>query len=153
MSRSVSPRRRSVGLDRGSDDGLFPGLPIVIGNGLLLGKIAHVTPGASVAVAVADPSFAAAVTLFNGSRTIGVAEGGPGDLMTLRFIPADEPIDVGNLVVTSGLEEGMPSGLVVGVVTSVRLTPGTPFQEAVIEPAADLRRATSVTALLPEEDV
>jgi len=90
------------------------------------------------------------VTLLNGTRTIGVANGISGALLALRYIPQDERIETNDIVVTSGLEASVPSGLIVGIVNSVTTDATAPFQSAILEPIGDARRLAFVSILLPD---
>jgi rod shape-determining protein MreC len=138
---------RSFVVDRGSDDGVATGAAVVSGNGLYVGKVASVSASTATVAVLTAPGERTAVTLLNLTRTIGVAEGSAHALMDVLFIPHDQPIAVNDLVVTSGLEDDVPAGLVVGVVNAVRDDPTAPFQSASVEPLSDARRTSSVAIL------
>ena len=74
-----------------------------------------------------------------------------GNLLKLNFIPQETVIEIDNLVVTSGLEPRIPSGLLVGIINDVHPEPNAPFLEAVIEPLVDSRLHTSVQVLIQKE--
>ncbi|NBS41543.1 rod shape-determining protein MreC [bacterium] len=149
VSRSIGPEASSVVIDRGSDDGIVVGAPVVSGAGIMIGKVTSVTRGSATVRALSDHASATAVTLYNESRTIGVAEGLSGSLLSLQYVPQDEKISVNDIVVTSGLEQNVPSGLLVGIVNQVNSDPIAPFQTAVLEPLSDVRRVASVAVLVP----
>lgn len=150
VSRSVGPDASAFIIDRGSSDGIGVGDPAVSGDGLLVGKVIAVTPGSSTVRVITDRDSATGVTLLNGTRTIGVAEGKSGSLLALHYIPQDERVSVNDIVVTSGLEPSVPSGLVVGIVNSVSTVATEPFQQAVLEPLADARRLHTVLVIVSE---
>lgn len=136
-------------INRGSDDGIVVGVPVIVENGLYVGKVRSVSQTQSIVSTLTDLDHATAVSLLNETRTIGLIKGLNGNLTVLDFIPLDEKIEVDNLVVSSGLEEYIPSGLLVGYVNTVRPDQNGPFQEAVVEPLVDIRRYASVVVLLP----
>lgn len=147
--RDASSRPRSFVVDRGSDHGVALGAAVVAGDGLFVGKVVSVSAAsATVAVATA-PGERTAVTLLNLTRTIGIAEGSGHPLAEVQFIPHDQDVSVNDLVVTSGLEDAVPAGLVLGVVNAVEDDPTAPFQSAAVEPLADVRRTASVAILVP----
>ncbi len=148
IAKSPSGTTSQFVIGAGYNSGVSVGDPIVVQDGRLLGKVLTVGPRTSTAIAVTDQGHATAVSLFNESQTIGVASGLIGDLLRIDFIPPDQVVAVGDLVVTSGLEGNIPSGLLVGVVNAVELDPSSPFQSAVVEPLADLRRTHNVVILL-----
>ena len=148
IGRTSGSRIDRFVIDRGSEDGIEPGLAVSVGRGLLGGKVESSGPTTSTVVSVNDPAFAAAVALLDETRTVGVASGGLGRLLSVRFIPSDIALSLNDLVVSSGLEDGIPGGLVLGVVTAVRREENAPFQEAVIEPLADMREQNDVLVIL-----
>lgn len=147
VSRSASLRSYTFLIDRGSADGIVVGAPVVVGDGLLVGKVTAVQPTTATVTATTDPQMATAATLLNQTRTLGLAQGMASNLIGLHYIPNDEVVRVNDLVVTSGLEEHMPSGLIIGIVNDVQGEPTDPFQEAVVQSLVDIRRYSIVTVL------
>lgn len=150
VSRSVGPEASAFVIDRGFEDGLEIGDPAITGDGVLVGKVVAVTAASATVRVISDRDSATAVALLNGTRTIGIAQGISGALLSLKYIPQDERISINDIVVTSGLEENVPSGLVVGIVNTVTSDPTAPFQEAVIEPLGDARRIHTVSVIISE---
>lgn len=148
VARAVGVQTSTFAIDRGSRDGLAVGMPAVVGDGVLAGKVTAVSETGATVAAVTDRGVATAVSLLNGARTIGVATGLDGTLMTLEYIPKDESVNVNDLVVTSGLEDAVPSGLVVGLVNAVVSKETESFKRAVIQPLADARRIGSVSIII-----
>lgn len=148
VSRSVGDLSQTFVVDRGSEDGVADGAPVIVGDGQLVGKVIHVSGQTAVVRTTTDRDSRVGVSILNGSRTIGIAEGTTGSLLTVRFIPQDETVSVNDLIVTSGLEPGVPPGLVVGIVNTVSDDRTAPFQEAAIEPLADIRENNLVSIML-----
>jgi len=148
--RSVGPNGSSFVIDRGVDDGIQKGNAVVVGDGMLVGKVTSTTATSATVTTLTDPGLATAITLLNGVRTIGLAQGVTGTLIAIEYIPNEETIRINDLVVTSGLEEGMPSGLLIGIVNDVQSDPTAPFQKAIVEPLADSRRFAIVSVLVTE---
>lgn len=134
-------------IDRGENDGVTVGMPVVVDEGILIGKVTSVTKENATVTSIAHQDSATAVTILNVNRTIGLIEGGSGNLLIMSYIPNDQQIEVNNLVVTSGLEELIPSGLLVGVVNALNIDQQTPFKEAVVEPLADAKRYSRVLVI------
>lgn len=146
-SRSSSKRSTKMTINLGEADGLRTGMPVIVGDGNLVGKISHLNQYSATVTGLTDLNTATAVSLLNSNRTIGIAKGTIGELLDLDFIPHDEKIMVGDLVVTSGLEEEIPSGLIVGIVTAVDDDQNTPFQKAVIEPLVNITDFSLVSVI------
>lgn len=147
LSKSISRSLSRFVIDLGSDQGVELGSAVVTGEGVFVGKVIERSSQSATVSAATDPTHSVAVSLLNTSRTIGVASGSTGDLLKIDFIPTDEQIHENDLVVTSGLEPLVPSGLLVGIVNTVEQELGSPFQQAVLEPLADTRLLTDVLVL------
>ena len=143
----VDPPVRVV-LDRGANEGVTAGAAVVAGDGLFVGKVLSVSSETCTVALASAPGEKAAATLLNLTRTIGLAEGGRGALLQMRFIPHDQTVTVNDLVVTSGLEDHVPAGLVIGIVNAVKNDATSPFQEAVVEPLADPKKFSVFSILL-----
>ncbi len=148
VARTVGADADRFEIDRGSRDGLAVGMPAVVEDGVLAGKVVSVSDADAVVAAVTDPGVRTAVSLLNGARTIGVATGLDGTMMALTYIPKDVDVEANEIVVTSGLEDRVPSGLVIGVVNAVESAGTDPFKQAVIQPLADPRRVSSVSIIV-----
>ena len=147
LAKSVSHSVSRFIIDVGSGEGAKLGAAVVSGEGIYVGKIIELGEHSATVSALTDPTHSIAVSLLNKSRTIGVATGSVGDLLQIDFIPTDEAIAENDLVVTSGLESFIPSGLLVGVVNTVQQETGSPFQQAIVEPLTDIRRLSVVLVL------
>ncbi len=148
VSRSSTTQTAIFSIDRGEEDGIRTGDPIIVKDGILVGKVVSVTPRSATVHALTDPYIATAVSVLNQTQTIGVAEGMAGNLLRLKFIPQDTVLSVNDLVVSSGLESSIPSGLLIGLVNDVQPEENTPFLQAIIEPLVDMRQYTSVHVLI-----
>lgn len=150
LSRTTTNEQSRLVVNRGTDDGVFVGAPAIVEDGLYVGKVMSVTKTQSIVSTLTDNDHATAVSLLNETQTIGLAHGLNGNLTRIDFIPLDEYVEIDHLAVTSGLEQYVPSGLLVGFVNTVRPDPSGPFQQAIVEPIVDIRRYTHVILLLPK---
>jgi rod shape-determining protein MreC len=138
----------TITLDRGSDARLDVGMPVVTSAGLV-GRITEVSKVRSTVLLITDPGSNVGVRLANSGEQ-GVARGGG----TRNFLPVDlitteVPVEVGEPVVTSGLERGLyPAQIPVGKVRSVSSPPGALQKEILLDPSVDLLRLEFVRVLL-----
>lgn len=149
LSRTVSNQTSTFTINAGGEDHILVGSAVIVENGMFVGKVTSVDRLQSVVTSSTDFELATGVSLLNKTRTIGIAQGASGNLIELKFIPADETIHPNDLVVTSGLEDHVPSGLLVGIVNTVKPEPEAPFQHAIVEPLSDVRRYSHVVVLIP----
>lgn len=148
VGRVAGADRVAFALDVGSDDGVAPGMAVIAGDGILIGKVSAVTASGATVSALTDLGVATAVSVLNSARTIGIAEGLDASLLSVGYIPKDQRIQVNDLLVTSGLEQAVPPGLLVGIVNAVQQDDADPFQRAIVEPLLDVRRLETVTIIL-----
>jgi len=137
MTIDMAPFSQQVVINKGSLDGVYENQPLLDANGIM-GQTLHVTPFTSTAILITDPSHATPVEINrNGLRTIAF---GTGDTTRLELlhIPNNADIEVGDLLVTSGLGGRFPPRYPVANVTRVIRKPGEPFAEVSAEPTGKL---------------
>ncbi len=144
------PNRHQLVVDKGSRDGAFVGQPVIDATGLL-GQIIEVGILQSRVLLITDSAHALPVRVSrNGLRAI--AEGtGLIDELTLTHVAATTDIQVGDLLVSSGLGGRFPGGYPVGEVTDVSIDPGQPFAEVRARPMAQLDRSRNVLLVFSEQ--
>jgi len=135
IGRDPSPFLKYVIINRGSDDGLRRGMPVVTSQGLV-GRIAAVTAGAGRVQLITDASSSVNVRL-EPSREQAVLVGSITGELGLEMIPHAAAVEVGDLVLTSGLGGNYPSNILIGQVTSVRSRETDLFQTGALQPVVD----------------
>jgi rod shape-determining protein MreC len=86
-----------------------------------------------------------------GSRIQGPVGGTGEPLLTMKYVATDDKVNIGEKVVTSGMDKIFPRDIPVGTVQDVK--PGTPFKQIWLKPAAKLERLEEVIVLLTQEPV
>ncbi len=143
LAVDLDPYRQRFRLNRGTADGVFVGQALLDASGLV-GQIVHAGPMTAEAVLITDADHAVPVTVNrNGLRTIAV---GTGDSTRLRlpYLTNSADVEVGDLLVSSGLGGVFPPDYPVGRVTEVRIRPGQAFAEVIAEPESKLDRDSEV---------
>jgi rod shape-determining protein MreC len=140
---SPDPARHLVVLNKGADDGVFEGQPLIDAQGLM-GQVIELAASSSRVLLLTDATHAIPVQVNrNGVRAI--AEGiGRLDRLVLRHVASTEDIEVGDLLVSSGLGGRFPVGYPVAVVTEVSRDPGQAFAEVSARPSSALNRSRHV---------
>lgn len=134
VSRTDADALRGLVIDRGADQGIVPGQPVVAGDGVLVGKVFEVRARSATVLLLSDSKSRLAVAIQNATDTVGVLEGDRGLSMGITLVPQTESISPGNVVVTSGIEPGIRRGLVVGIVDKVNKNTQDAFQSASVAP-------------------
>jgi len=137
-------------LNKGKSDNLQVGYPVIYLDGVLVGKIFEVEDSISKMLLVNDSNSAIAATIQNTSNSPGIVVGELGLSMEMQLIPQAEEIEQGQIAVTSGLEEDIPQGLVIGQITEVQKKTEELFQTATIESPILLERLDVVSIITPQ---
>ena len=142
-SMDLDPYRHRMIINKGSRDGAYAGQAILDAYGVI-GQITSAEPLTSRAILITDPSHATPVEINrNGIRTVALGSGDTREL-NLPFLPNSTDIQVGDLLVSSGLGGQFPPGYPVGVVFEVLRDPGKNFATVRARPSAQLDRGRQV---------
>jgi len=151
LSVDLDPYRQRFVVNRGLADGVFVGQALLDARGVV-GQIVEVGPMTAEAVLITDADHAVPVSVNrNGLRTIAV---GTGDTSRLRlpYLTNSADIEVGDLLVSSGLGGVFPTGRPVAEVIEVRIRPGQSFAEVIAKPVSELDRDQEVLLVFGAED-
>ena len=138
VGRDPSPFLHYIIINRGSNDGILRGMPVVTNQGLI-GRVNAVIADAARVQLITDPASAINVRLQNADTDAVLIGSVTGDL-SLDLISQDVTVDAGDVVLTSGLGGGYPPDLIIGQVLNVRKRDFELFQQATIQPAVDFAR-------------
>ena len=134
-----NPYLRYITVNVGELQGAGVGMSVVSAGGGLVGRISYVGPRMSQVQLLTD-SDSAIAALLQTTRATGLVQGQPDGSLRLQYIPQDETVSAGDIVLTSGLGGIVPKGLVIGQVTEVEQRDYELFQAGVIRPAVDFAR-------------
>ncbi|MCU0479584.1 MAG: rod shape-determining protein MreC [Anaerolineae bacterium] len=109
---------RTIIINKGARDGVTLGMPVVTKQGLV-GRIIDVTALAARVLLITDPSSSVSARLQT-SRAQGTVQGRLTGNLRMGLIPLEASVEVGDVVLTSGLGGNFPPDIVIGQVTSVR---------------------------------
>ena len=133
-------------IDKGSAAGVSTNTPVVAPEGVV-GRVLRYSPSAATVLLITDPNSRIPV-LSQKNRTQGILKGeGPGHELILEYVPQGAPIEVGEILVTSGLEEIFPKGVPVAKVTSLGRSGSSLFQVIHAAPLFDPLRLEEVALL------
>jgi rod shape-determining protein MreC len=127
---------RSAIINQGKAQGVKDGLPVLAPEGIV-GRIVGVYPEYSKVMLIVDRK-SSADAMVQRTRVRGMLKGKGGNRCSLEFVPKSADVQVGDLVLASGLVGLYPKGLVFGKVTAAnKKNPGV-FQEIEVTPSVDL---------------
>jgi rod shape-determining protein MreC len=144
---------QSIMIDLGKSTGIQPGMPVVTERGLV-GRVTDVYNNASRVLLITDSNSNVNALLQN-SRLRGVLHGRAGQQPILDYLPQDDQVLVGDIVVTSGEGGNFPAGIPVGQVVEVEQNDVEMFQRAVVRTTVDfdtLETVLVVTSFTPVQE-
>jgi rod shape-determining protein MreC len=143
------PFSQQIVINKGSEDNVFIGQPVLDSHGLM-GQVIDVLPYSSRILLIADSNHAIPVQVNrNGVRAIAVGSGQLGDL-NLIYVPDTADIEVGDLLVSSGLGNRYPRGYPVAKVAKIEHFPGKAFAVVSATPSAHLDRSRHMLLVFSE---
>lgn len=150
ISVDSDPYVQQAVLNRGTNDNVYIGQPVVDPYGVM-GQIIKAYPTSSRILLVTDLQNAVPVqNSRNGVRAIAAGMGYVGTLQLVN-VPDTTDVEVGDVFVTSGLEQRYPPGYPVGVVQKVSRDPEYQFATIVLKPSARIDRARQVLLVWPDK--
>jgi rod shape-determining protein MreC len=139
----------AIEIDKGTDDGLAVGMPVVTGAGLV-GRLSQVTGDTSTVELLTDPEFRLGVRLAT-TGALGTARGQGRDepLSVDSAMSPDTKVPDGTGVVTSGVDRSAyPPGVPVGTVASTHQGSGGLALELDVDPLVDVEQLSYLTVML-----
>ncbi len=133
-------------IDKGALAGLHVNTPVISPEGVV-GRVLRLSPNAANVLLITDPNSRIPVAS-QINRTQGILRGeGPNRELTVEYVPLGAPIEEGEVLVTSGLEEIFPKGLPAARVTRVVKGGSSLFQTVFAEPLFTPERLEEVALL------
>ena len=145
IARESSEARRSLVIDRGTDDGLAVGQVVIGAGGSLVGRVTEVGTTIAHVVLISDPTSTVTGQLLSSSAT-GKVVGQLHGALVMTDVDAAAAVARGEEVFTAGIELGgglrspYPKGLLIGRVVDFTTDPNEVVQTVFLEPAAPLDR-------------
>ena len=136
----------------GANQGVAEGDPVLWGRSLV-GRVGQVEANRSLVNTLWQPNFK--VLAYDASqpgRANGVVEGRFGLTVLFDGVAPEEALAVGDEIVSSAQEAGVPGGLLLGTVVSIEGSPEAVFKRAVLDPGWELNEIEKVVILVTAVD-
>ena len=145
----ASPHSHSLRIDRGGDDGVVKGAPVISPDGIV-GTVAQLTAGYADVQLIVSP-LSAVPALSQRTRSRSTVKG-TGDIsrMLLEYAPRTDDLQEGDALVTAGGPGFFPQGLRIGTAINVSKKPHGLFLDAEVKPAVDFTRLDEVEVVLEQ---
>jgi len=150
IANSATSWFQSCVLNKGGADGLRKGMGVVTPLGVV-GKVVAVTGRTAKVILLTDPSSGIDV-LVQRTRSRGIVSGSLESGTVLKYMKRSEDVQEGDRLVTSGLDNIFPKGLLVGTVIKVRKQSRGLFQSVEVWPAVQAARVEEVLVVSAETE-
>jgi rod shape-determining protein MreC len=140
----------TVTIDKGQNEGVMNGMPVVADGGLI-GRVIAASSSSSLVRLLTDTGSVVGATFGTGASPVLISGEGLNNPLSVTSIPITSPLKVGSLLSTNGLQGGLfPPGLPVGRVTKLIVSPGASSYSVSLAPTANLNALSYVDVVLWE---
>lgn len=146
IGKDPSPWFHAVIIDKGEDDGIIQGLPVVNSEGII-GQVMAATSSYAKVLLMTDRN-SAVDSLVQRSRARGITKGTSGDQCLLQYVLRKNDVRVGDTVISSGLDSVYPKGLRIGHVSRIIRRNAGIFQDVEVTPYVDFEKLEEVLVVL-----
>ena len=150
IGRDPSIWFKTIVIDKGKADGVARGLPVVSAQGVV-GQVISAGNRYAKVLLLTDPA-SAADALIQRSRSRGVVKGNAAPDCLFDYAVRNDDIQIGDWVISSGLDGVYPKGLVIGRVARLMRTNDELFQEVIVSPSVDFEKIEEVLIILNPEN-
>ncbi len=148
IGEDISNWARTIIIDKGLNSGLRHGMPVVAAQGVV-GRVIKVAQNSARVLLITDASSAIAA-LIQRTRTRGVARG-MGEDLSVEYALNQDDIEVGDLMITSGMGGVFPKGLPLGRVLMVEKDQFGLFQKVKVQTVVDFSHLEEVMVIVGED--
>jgi len=147
IGRSADNWSSIVIIDKGSYNGIKRGFVVINYLGLV-GRVIETGDSTSKIMLINDPGFGVSA-IVQRSRQEGLVSGTLGRSLIMKYLPKDADIQAFDVVITSGLTEAYPKGLLIGSVISIGEEFSGLSRYCQIKPAVNLSSIEEVLIIIP----
>jgi rod shape-determining protein MreC len=152
IGRDVNGVVRTIHLNAGTRNGVAIGDPVVTELGLV-GRVTRVSATGAEVLLITDQNSAVNARVLNEQREAGLVRGSLSGELILDFVDINGEITEGQQVFTSGETQGFPPNLLLGQITSVRISSDELFQQSIVRSFVDFENLQLVLVITNWEPV
>ncbi len=145
VGRDPSPWFQTIVIDRGKKHGVCKTSPVIVAEGIV-GRVISAGKFFSKVLLITDRSSAVDALVQN-TRVRGMVRGGNKDECSFVYTLRKDKVSPGEVIVSSGLDQVFPKGLVIGRIHHVKKEPSYLFQDITIETSVDFDRLEEVLVM------
>ena len=148
ISAGVENNPNLLIINRGANDGVKPEMAVVVENGTLIGKIIKTENKISHLLLLTDNQTKVSASLSGKSEIFGIVEGKNNISICLNYILKTAEIEKNDLIMTSGFDEFIPAGLLIGEIDEIENNENQLFKNAQILSPVNLKNLRIVSIVI-----
>ena len=145
IARDPSPWFKTIIIDKGDSLGLAKGNPVLVSEGIV-GQIINVSRNASRVLLITDRNSAVDALIQN-TRVRGIVKGNNENNCVFVYALRKDVVKSGETIISSGLDQVFPKGLIIGKIRNVTREHSQLFQDITIETSVDFDKIEEVLVL------
>ena len=149
VQQATSLINTSILLDKGIKDGIIHGLAVIDASGMMVGRITDLTNYTSKICLITEKNCEFAVMIQGSRNTSGISNGELNLISKMNYIPQTQLVNLGDIVVTSGLESNIPAGLILGSIVQIFQESNDVWKSAIIEPKSAVDNIGILAIVMP----
>lgn len=146
VGKDLNQSKEIVYINKGRKDGVEMGMPVIVNEGVLIGKISATFNSSSELELISNQEIKINAEIQE-SEARGIVHGEYGTAIVMDMIPQTIEINSGNTIITSGVGSGMPRGLLIGYVKDVSPTPDRLFQKTSLALPVSIEKIRAVSVI------
>jgi rod shape-determining protein MreC len=146
IGKDPSQWYKTLVIDKGVSEGVTKGLSVVVPEGVV-GQVIDASDHYAKVLLIID-SNSAADALVQQTRAHGIIKGDTGGRCLLNYVSRKEVVNIGDAVVSSGLDGVFAKGLLIGKVTDIVRNKSGIFQDIEVSPFVDFDKIEEVLVVL-----
>ncbi len=146
IGKDPSQWAKTIIIDKGVAEGVTRGLAVVVPEGVV-GQVIDAANHYAKVLLIID-SNCAVDALVQQTRAHGIVKGDSESRCLLKYVSRKEPVNVGDNIVSSGLDGVFMKGLQIGKVSGIVRNKSGIFQDITVTPFADFEKIEEVLVLL-----
>lgn len=148
INKFTTDSAQIITINQGKNKNITPGLAVISGEGIVIGKVSEVSDNTAKITLLTSNVSKIAGQIQNKSNTPGLIIGQHGLGLKMELLPKGDEINSGDIVITSGAEEKIPKGFVIGTVDQITSLSSDLFNNATVIPPIDYSRLSIVSVIL-----
>ena len=148
ISMSAQKTPNILIINRGSNDGVQIGMAVVAEDGTLVGRIIKTDNHTSQVILIIDNSSKISTSIAGNSEINGIIEGSYNISLSMNYILKNAEIQKGDLVMTSGFDENIPAGILIGEIDNINNDNTELFKSANISTPINFKNLRIVSVII-----